>query len=388
MRYRGQKQFCGGFFSSGDGSFAKLAEMEWKMETIRSYLDNVFAGMPDSADVRRLKAEMLANMEEKYFEMKATGKSENEAVGAVIADFGNVEELFSEMGIGRPGADFSVCGEGDSSENRGRTADSESDRGMPEMGFSEVDAYIKTVRKSSVGIAAGVAMIIAGAALLVVIGSGRLDFAAPYASEESMNTLGFFAFFLLLVPAIGLLVYFGMKLSPWEHLGKGGFRLDMALRPALEAEFQASSRSYPVKIAIGVILCITSVPVLVALETFPQSIHFLSGGDLAWELDEGGFGVFVMLLIIAVAVFIFILAGMRHDMYRKLLKTGDYAQTTTSENRIVGVVASIIWPLTVVAFLIWGFCFGGWYISWILFPIVGILFGAFSAAVNAWTQHR
>lgn len=379
-----------GLVLSGGGSMAALEEMEREMETIRNYLDNVFAGIPDSADVRRLKAEMLANMEEKYLEMKAAGKSENEAVGAVIADFGNVEELFAEMGIGRAGAAFFGNKEGDGDkERKERKERDEANADIPLVGFSEVDAYSKTLRRSSAGIATGVAMIIAGAALLVGIESGWFDFVAAFSvGEERESYTGFFAFFLLLVPAIGMLVYFGMQLSPWEYLEKGNFRLDPALRPKLEAEFRASSRSYPARIAIGVILCVVSFPAMVAIETLSQSGFSLGRWDIAGEPDESGLGVCVLLLIIAAAVFLFILAAMRHDMYRKLLKTGDYTPIATSQNRLTGVVAAIVWPLTVVAFLIWGFFFDGWNISWILFPIVGILFGAFSGAVNVWAQRR
>ena len=38
-------------------------------------------------------------MEDKYTELKNEGKSENEAVGTVIAEFGNLDELAEDLGI-------------------------------------------------------------------------------------------------------------------------------------------------------------------------------------------------------------------------------------------------------------------------------------------------
>ena len=38
-------------------------------------------------------------MEEKYRELKRSGKSENEAIGIVISEFGNINELIDELGI-------------------------------------------------------------------------------------------------------------------------------------------------------------------------------------------------------------------------------------------------------------------------------------------------
>ena len=36
------------------------------MEAIRNYVEALFATLPQNADTRRIKADMLANLEEKY----------------------------------------------------------------------------------------------------------------------------------------------------------------------------------------------------------------------------------------------------------------------------------------------------------------------------------
>ena len=69
------------------------------MDTIRNYIENLFAGLPNRQDVLKAKEELLAMMEDKYSELKAEGKSENEAVGVVISEFGNIDELCKELGL-------------------------------------------------------------------------------------------------------------------------------------------------------------------------------------------------------------------------------------------------------------------------------------------------
>ena len=69
------------------------------METIRNYLNTMFAGLPDTPEVRRAYEELAAMMEDKYTELKEEGRSENEAVGIVISEFGNLEELAQTLGI-------------------------------------------------------------------------------------------------------------------------------------------------------------------------------------------------------------------------------------------------------------------------------------------------
>ncbi len=69
------------------------------METIKSYLEAMFAGMPDTPEVRKAKAELLQMMEDKYNELIADGTSENAAVGTVISEFGNLDELAEQLGL-------------------------------------------------------------------------------------------------------------------------------------------------------------------------------------------------------------------------------------------------------------------------------------------------
>ncbi len=48
---------------------------------------------------RRPKNELWQMMEDKYTELIKDGKTENEAVGIVISEFGNLDELAEELGI-------------------------------------------------------------------------------------------------------------------------------------------------------------------------------------------------------------------------------------------------------------------------------------------------
>ncbi|MCL2077374.1 MAG: permease prefix domain 1-containing protein [Oscillospiraceae bacterium] len=68
------------------------------MEVIKTYLETMFSALPQTAESFRFKNELLINMEEKYNEFKAAGKSENEAVGTVISEFGNIDEIAEALG--------------------------------------------------------------------------------------------------------------------------------------------------------------------------------------------------------------------------------------------------------------------------------------------------
>lgn len=69
------------------------------METIRNYVEALFATLPQNDEVLRLKSELLVGLEDKFSALLAEGKSEAEATGLVLASVGSVDELRAELGL-------------------------------------------------------------------------------------------------------------------------------------------------------------------------------------------------------------------------------------------------------------------------------------------------
>ena len=63
------------------------------MDTIDTFLDAMFAPYPTTPRLVDAKRELRAMMEDAYVDAVGAGRSHNEAVGQVISDFGNLEEL-------------------------------------------------------------------------------------------------------------------------------------------------------------------------------------------------------------------------------------------------------------------------------------------------------
>lgn len=122
------------------------------METIIVYLDNMFAGLSKTPELEHLKQELLSGMEEKYLELKREGKSENEAIGIVISEFGNIEELTAELGIHPVGAEHAV----------------------PVLTEEEVYAYTAVRRSSGLWTGLGVFLCASGVALLFLIHCSKI----------------------------------------------------------------------------------------------------------------------------------------------------------------------------------------------------------------------
>ena len=70
------------------------------MEKIRSFVENMFLGLPDTQEVRDAKARLLEGMSDRYEELLAQGKDPDAAFGISVAEFGSMEELRRELAGG------------------------------------------------------------------------------------------------------------------------------------------------------------------------------------------------------------------------------------------------------------------------------------------------
>ncbi len=307
------------------------------METITVYLDNMFAGLPKTPELRHLKQELLLGMEEKYFELKREGKSENEAIGIVISEFGNIEELTAELGIQTVGPDPV----------------------LPMLTEDEVHSYVATRRSYGLWIGIGVVLCAWGVALLITL-STIFENNGDMADKGSM--LGLIGMFVMVAVAVGMFIYGGMKLERFKGLDQG-FQLPYSLKMELQRNQSLYAPTYRLSLITGVCLCILS----------PVSIFLTSYINDEWS----SYGFAAFLFVAAVAVFLFVYYGTIQGSYRKLLEDPYIAAEKKEEERIVGAVNAVVWSLATAVFLFTGFVYQRWDVNWAVFPITGILSGMF-----------
>jgi len=325
------------------------------METIKSYVETMFKVLPEDEAVLKAKQGVLESMEDKYNALKAEGRSEAEAVGQVISEFGNIDEITAELGI----------------EEKKVVDQPVNERFVTD---DEVDEYINANRTSGKLIGIGVMLCIIAPAALIFISSLSMFPVGGYVLKESYSgTLGLCAMFLLIAVAVALFIINGIKLERYESYEKNPIKISNSMRARLTEENNAYTTRFAVSIASGVGLIFVGVIAMIVLSA-------LSVGDLI--------AVPAMLVCIAMGVFLFINAGMRRGSYEVLLETGDHkrekkTQKNTKGGKIVNAINSIMWPLVVAGYLIWSFTTSDWGITWIVFPIAGLISGALEGVAKA-----
>lgn len=195
------------------------------MNTIYNYVESVFINLPRTSEMERLKQDMLANMEDKYQSLKDSGVSENEAIGTILAEFGNINEIIEEYNLSLEEEKFT--------ENNDEIY----------LNDEEAEFFLQHRHKFAFSIALGVFFCVISVALFFTV-IAFFEYLLPSISE---NTSGVVAItFLLSTVAIGvgLFIIFGIKESTFSFENKI-LRLDARTHARLKAEHdEFKQRSY------------------------------------------------------------------------------------------------------------------------------------------------
>ena len=320
------------------------------MDTIQTYLDNVFAAYPQNEKVQSLKREMLNGMIEKYQELKREGKSEHEAIGSVIANFGSIEEIISELSI-EPDAVIK-------SDNR------------IFLSKEKAKNYFDTVKQCSVWIGIGVGLIFIGVYVAFFMLNLDDTMNVTQVNEDITDAVGILLFFGFIAVAVTIFIVNGMRLNKLSEYTIRGIRLDAGTQAELEEKSECFSGRFVIQIAAGVVMILMAVGSYVLLE----------------EIGNENIAMVFIFMVVALSVFLFITAGMTKGAYDLLLsKENQHHKTFNNKGeKLIGTIAAVYWPLAVIIYLVWSFAGDAWAISWLVWPVSAILFGAIAGGIGAW----
>lgn len=322
------------------------------MNVIDSYLDTLFSPYPDSPRLREARTELRAMMEDQQQALLNDGLSESQAVGRVIAEFGSLEEVAPVLGISRElgAATGTVVDEPD---------------GKPRLELDEVRAYSERVRATQWMTALAVPLfVICPIPLLILIAIAGTTTPQP---ETWAVATGLVLLLVMVTAGVLILVLRGSRLGEFEHIEEGDFTLSAPVRSFAQSVRRDNRGSYGKATAVAIavwILC--AIPVIIS--------GFMSTG----ENDVTPlYGVSITLLLVALGLVIHLRAAWSDHVSSTLLQTeDDMDMPENSESPVIRVIAALYWPVATAAYLAWSFYTGDWESTWILWPVVGVLYAA------------
>lgn len=283
------------------------------METIRNYLSTMFAGLPDTPEVRRAYEELAAMMEDKYTELIAEGRSENEAVGTVISEFGNLEEIAQTLGIEDyiGGAQARSKANDSDSTSAGNTAPFEEETEYSDfrvINAEEVCDYLSVGNFAAMLMCFGIFLCITCVTGPVLFG----DFGGSWIGGI-LESFGAALLFVFIAAAVACFLISGSYKKPWKFIGTEPLELDdEAEEIVADQERTAENESTKRKIAGIVLIILSVVPAI---------------------LFESNFGAAMLFVFVGAGVFLLVYNSSKKDLYRKLRKSRERAERIRSMNR-------------------------------------------------------
>ena len=347
------------------------------METIRIYLENMFSRLPKTPQIIRLENDMLRTMEDKYEELKSQGKSENEAIGIVISEFGNIDELLAELDLQTPDPGSSEAGRtNDASEQDGLHSSSGSFSDPLGTGFrtlyldqEQSEQFIRDRIRISRITAFGISLFLLGPALSFLAGGLLL-------SSGILQKPGFSqpAFLLMLLPLalcliLGLiLTIYGSSLSAqYRSLKETELLISPSLREHIRGLQEEFRPQYAVMTALSILLVFFSPA---SLLFFLLADRYDTSGGNGLGVYEGLTGAFFLLLFLAIALYLFLTAHGQKRAYTLLLREEGRDGRQEGSLRTEGILRGILsayWPLVFCVYFLISFYLGIWAVSWLIY---------------------
>lgn len=236
------------------------------------------------------------------------------------------------------------------------------------ISLSEANDYLEQRKNASVQIAIATLLCIISPILLFLLLAFSECTSIPITENLAVG-IGMVALFLLVTIGVVIYIRVGFKNVPYEFLEKELFETEYGVT-GLTREKQKTYRNTYIKYNIfGTCACILSpVPLICAA---------LSGKDLLVMIM-----LCVTLLTVAIGVTFFIRAGVRWASMQKLLKEGEFSEKGKQKNKIVEAIGTIYWLLATAIYLGWSFLTNDWHITWVIWPIAGVLFAVVELVCN------
>lgn len=322
------------------------------METIKNYLESMFLNLPNTPEIYRAKSELLQMMEDKYTELKENGKTENEAIGIVISEFGNLDELAEDLGI----ASFI---QPNNQMPTGKT-----------LPLEDVKHCLADYSRHAYLTALGVMFCI-----LSICGPIFMCAVGEYSSnnEDLFDSLGGASLFLIVAIGVGLLVYSSISVGRWKFLETERYVTDFATTEYIHHGMENYKSTYAMLVTIGIVLCILSILPAIIFDAIWDSSGF-------WGDFSGG----LLFIFVAIGVFLIVMGSMKLGSYTRLLQLnehdtvgGNYVPNQQGGPQYINptttAIMSVYWPTVTCIYLIWSFLSFDWHITWIIWPIASVI---------------
>ena len=247
--------------------------------------------------------------------------------------------------------------------------ESESDRSVHKVTMEMANEYLQIIDWSAGKTAFATVLCILSPIVLLMLGA-MSEMPNYHISENAAAGIGICVLIVLIAIAVTIFILCGMKTKKYEFMEKEDIETVYGVSGMVKEKRDAYHSMYVTQLVIGIACCICSViPLFGTLAVSESDFYMVSA-------------VCMLLALVAIGTYFIVRSATKMNAMNQLLEEEDYTRQKKHENKKMSGPVMVYWLIATAIYLAWSFTTNDWDRTWIIWPVVGVLFPAFFAIVN------
>lgn len=247
--------------------------------------------------------------------------------------------------------------------------ESESDRSVHKVTMEMANEYLQIIDWSAGKTAFATMLCILSPIVLLMLGA-MSEMPDYHISENVAAGIGICVLIVLIAIAVTIFILCGMKTKKYEFMEKEDIETVYGVSGMVKEKRDAYHSMYVTQLVIGIACCICSViPLFGTLAVSESDFYMVSA-------------VCMLLALVAIGTYFIVRSAAKMNAMNQLLEEEDYTRQKKHENKKMSGPVTVYWLIATAIYLAWSFTTNDWDRTWIIWPVVGVLFPAFFAIVN------
>ena len=247
--------------------------------------------------------------------------------------------------------------------------ESESDRSVHKVTMEMANEYLQIIDWSAGKTAFATVLCILSPIVLLMLGA-MSEMPNYHISENAAAGIGICVLIVLIAIAVTIFILCGMKTKKYEFMEKEDIETVYGVSGMVKEKRDAYHSMYVTQLVIGIACCICSViPLFGTLAVSESDFYMVSA-------------VCMLLALVAIGTYFIVRSAAKMNAMNQLLEEEDYTRQKKHENKKMSGPVMVYWLIATAIYLAWSFTTNDWDRTWIIWPVVGVLFPAFYAIVN------
>ncbi len=243
------------------------------------------------------------------------------------------------------------------------------------VSLAEANEFMEVKKNTAGKIAFAVMLCILSPVCIIIL--PELALAGIWAVTEAVaEAISLVILLSMIVAAVAIFITCGMQTGKFEFLDKEIIDTEYGVIGMVKEKKAKFQPAFTRNVVIGTSLCILGASPLIIVSCVTENEVVIVSM------------VGLLLVMVAVAVYLFVSAGIVWESYKKLLQEDDYTPSTKRNNKKMEPIASIYWLAATAIYLAWSFISNGWGHTWIVWPIAGVLYGVLAAVMRIFIGNK